>query len=434
MHLYRGWKSGLNRLGCFPLLLSTLLIYSLASHNVASAEEVAEETEEVNVCIECHLEMEDILKDVVIGWQKSVHAEAGVLCHDCHGGDPTDYGEAMEPTSGFKPKPELKDIPKFCSKCHSDPAKMRTYNLPHDQFDQFSGSVHGQKLAAGDKKAPTCINCHGSGHDIRRIEDPDAPTNRTNVVKTCAGCHSNKAVMDKRGLPSNQYELYKTSVHGQLYFEGDLGVPTCIDCHSNHGIMKPQNNYTRLICVNCHVEQEEAYKMSLHWDNAIETGSPTCVHCHSNHNIGKPSPAKFVDEGKLNCLGCHKKNSLQMETATTLHKMITSTGDSLAQGNDAVKVLHDWSGSGFQTSHLSNKLKKVEKILGEITTGSHSLDVSSFTKKAQTAETLATEVITEVEDRKKELTSRKWGLLVSWVVFFTFSYALYRRSSLCSRD
>lgn len=419
-------------IGFFPFLLLTVVIYSFAAHNDSSSAEEA--TEEENVCITCHLEMEDILKDVVIGWQKSVHAEAGVLCHDCHGGDPTDFGEAMEPTSGFKPKPQLKDIPKFCSKCHSDPAKMRTYNLPYDQFDGFSGSVHGKKLAAGDKEAPTCIDCHGTGHDIRRIEDPDAPTNRVNIVKTCAGCHSNKTVMHKRGLPSNQYELYKTSVHGQLYFNGDLGVPTCVDCHSNHEISKPQNNYTRLICVNCHVEQEESYKMSLHWDAAIENGSPTCVNCHSNHNIEKPTAAKFVEKGKLNCLGCHPKNSLQMETATTLHQMITSTGNHLKEGEEAVKILHEWSGSGFETSHLTNKMKKIEKILGEVTTGSHSLDISAYTEKAQKAEQLAQEVITEVEARKRELTMRKWGLIGSWIVFFAFSFALYRRSSLCSRD
>src|SRR3990167_7619752 len=59
------------------------------------------EGEKINVCVECHQNLEDTLKDAVTNWQESVHKKAGVFCNDCHGGDPNDSGNAMDEKAGF---------------------------------------------------------------------------------------------------------------------------------------------------------------------------------------------------------------------------------------------------------------------------------------------------------------------------------------------
>jgi len=426
-----GKPKSLLRFGCFPMIVSSFLSFALLSFSLPA---YAEEAESENVCISCHLEMEDVLKQVVDDWKLSVHAEGGVECQDCHGGDPTDFGEAMEPAKGFVGKPEIKDIPKFCSKCHSDPLKMRPYNLPYDQFEKYSDSVHGEKLAAGNENVPTCMNCHGGTHAIKRVADPESAVNRKNIVRTCASCHSNASQMADSKLPINQYDLYKVSTHGMRYFEGDMGVPSCTDCHSNHRIRKPQEMSVKLVCMNCHISQEETYKMSLHWDAAQQNGVPTCIDCHSNHDVMKPTIAKFVDEGKGNCVTCHAKNSLQMETGTALHKLLKDTEDNLNKGNDAVKRINEWSGSGFETSHLTNKMKKVNSMLKEMVVASHSMDVDPLNEKANSAENLTKEVMEEVDARTHELSRRKYGLVASWLVFLAFSWSLVKRSRHCKRD
>jgi len=399
-----------------------LFVWPLAH---ASAQE---EEEEENVCVSCHLDMEDILLQVVLDWQQSVHAEAGVFCQDCHGGDPTDYGEAMEPSTGFMGKPAKPDIPMLCAKCHSDRAKMRAYSLPANQFARYGRSVHGKALLQKkNENAPSCVDCHGL-HKIKRVADPQSTVHRKNIVKTCAKCHSNKKIMKSSGLPANQYELYKDSLHGELYFAGDLGVPTCISCHSNHDIKKPQTLTVRLVCVNCHVDQEEWYRKSGHWAAAQETGKPVCIHCHSNHSIAKPSIAKFKEPGPRNCLDCHDRNSLQMEKANAIYLLEKATEEYMKLGEEADIRINEWSGNGFETSHLELKVKKIKSILKEMRVMSHSLDTELLLEKAKIAQKLSTQVTEEVNFMTDELIRRRWGLVATWTVFLCFSAALVIRA------
>ena len=68
---------------------------------------------------------------------------------------------------------------------------------------------------------------------------------RTAIPQFCAKCHSNPDFM-RRYKPQqrvDQFELYKTSVHGKLLAEGDETVATCIDCHSVHDIRAVKDNH-----------------------------------------------------------------------------------------------------------------------------------------------------------------------------------------------
>ena len=90
-----------------------LLGFALLLIGVGSAV-AAEET----VCQQCHAGLDSHLSEPVELWQTSVHADNGVSCHDCHGGDPTDFDMAMSPDRGFIGAPEYEEVPKFCGRCH----------------------------------------------------------------------------------------------------------------------------------------------------------------------------------------------------------------------------------------------------------------------------------------------------------------------------
>lgn len=410
------------------LVLLTALFAAASIFSASAAEPEAE-----SVCMTCHAELEGEFQAPAIEWPNSAHAKAGVMCQDCHGGDPNDMELAMK-TKGYKPRPKREEIAQLCAKCHADPLRMRQYNLRTDQFELYSGSVHGKKIAEHDAESATCVDCHGK-HEIRKIDDPLALVNRANVVKTCGKCHSDQKIMEKRKIPFNQYELYKGSVHGKAYFERhDLGVPTCVNCHSNHNIPKPQQMVTRFVCAECHVEQADAYKKSRHWAAAQESGKPLCIHCHGNHGILRPTSEKFSAAGDLNCLSCHPKNSLQMETAALLGAAITTAKAELEKAEGAMKGMEQWSGSGFETSQLKSNLAKAQKMFTGMRTGAHSLNAVAVKADGEAVKQLSGTVTAEVARMMTELRIRKIGLAVTWLVAILFSVAVWQRARYCKRD
>ncbi|MDI7269518.1 MAG: cytochrome b/b6 domain-containing protein [Myxococcota bacterium] len=46
---------------------------------------------------------------------------------------------------------------------------------------------HALMLAAGNRRAPVCTDCHGV-HDIRRVSDPDSTVVQENLIETCRRC------------------------------------------------------------------------------------------------------------------------------------------------------------------------------------------------------------------------------------------------------
>jgi len=415
--------------------LVLFLFIAMACLFIPPLPELASAEESKNVCIDCHTELDDYLKQVVVDWRDSVHASVAVYCHDCHGGNPSDPDIAMDESEGFKGKPEPGETPQLCAGCHSDPGMMRASNLPFDQFQKYSSSVHGVKLLKEkDAAAPNCQNCHGS-HKILRTSDPKSPANRSNIVKTCGKCHSNSNIMADRNLPYNQYELYKNSVHGKPYFEtGDLGVPTCIECHGNHDIKKPDTLSVRLVCAKCHIDQEEDYKKSGHWAAAKRTGKPVCVHCHSNHDIHPPSLEMFAGAGNLDCGGCHDPGSLQMETAARIATLLKDADGAMTAARGRLETLSEWSSSGFATSHLTRKLEKAGKSLKNMAVIQHSLNVDKLKLEAIKSGGLSDEVSLEVERMLSEIETRKLGLAVAWIIFILLSAAVWIRASHLKRD
>ncbi|MEO0254919.1 MAG: cytochrome c3 family protein [candidate division WOR-3 bacterium] len=100
---------------------------------------------EKTVCIKCHLESGDeYLMKPVHEWEKSIHAENAISCHNCHGGNPKDEETAMSEEFGFIGKPKYEEIPEFCGKCHAGVK------------ENYLKSAHGQTLPDG----PNCVTCH----------------------------------------------------------------------------------------------------------------------------------------------------------------------------------------------------------------------------------------------------------------------------------
>lgn len=144
----------------FGLAVVTLLMLVGASRAMAAEGET--------VCVQCHMAQTGRALKPVKPWQGSIHAENGISCNSCHGGDPRDAANAMDPARGFLGVPKESAIPEFCGRCH--------VGIKAD----FLQSAHGRALGMG---GPTCVTCHGS-HDIRK-----ASLELINE-RSCSRCHS----------------------------------------------------------------------------------------------------------------------------------------------------------------------------------------------------------------------------------------------------
>lgn len=137
---------------------ATLLTLALPLPSLAQA---------VTACLQCHGTQTGRGEAPVPKWQGSVHAENGISCHDCHGGDPKDVANAMNPARGFLGVPKEKEIPAFCGRCHVG------------IMSDYLRSAHGKALGAG---GPTCVTCHDA-HAVKR-----ATIDLINEA-SCSRCH-----------------------------------------------------------------------------------------------------------------------------------------------------------------------------------------------------------------------------------------------------
>lgn len=383
---------------------------------------------EGHVCIECHTILEDeVLTPPVEEWSQSVHRQVGVRCEDCHGGDPTNEDVAMEPDSGFLGKPEPKDIPNLCAKCHSDAKMMRAYNQRADQYDLYAGSVHGRKLMSGDAEAASCVSCHGK-HKILRVKDPNSTVNRKNIPETCGGCHSKKEIFEKRRKPHNQLELYKQSRHYELFAKGDLLVPTCVDCHGNHSVISPRSERVRTVCFNCHASQAEFYKASPHWEAYKRDGEPVCLNCHKNHDVKRPTVDKFTGESRTDCIECHAEDSRAYQTGLEIQSIMKSTTAAVREASAGLQDFIDNAHGGFEVSGLVKDMDKTSSSLKELNTLTHKLDVEALKKQSGGLIKTARNVRETVDGMWSEIKKRKIALGVAWFIFLGFAWALWAKS------
>ena len=122
----------------------------------------------VIVCIECHATLPAQYSQPVILWRASIHAEHGITCITCHGGDPMDAANAMSPARGYRGVPLPSAISGLCGGCHVGVARY------------YLNSAHGRALGRG---GPTCVSCHGS-HDIK------SASLELVSKKNCSTCHT----------------------------------------------------------------------------------------------------------------------------------------------------------------------------------------------------------------------------------------------------
>ena len=324
-----------------------------------------------NTCLDCHSVLDPPLRVTTEEFAANIHAQKGLTCASCHGGDPASDDAAMSPKAGFKGRIDRKQIPQLCGKCHSDAAYIRQYNpsLRTDQLSQYLTSVHGKKLAAGDTRVAVCTDCH-SVHDVRPASDPRSTVNPLNVATTCSRCHADPAYMKPYGIATAQFADYSKSVHHEAMVErGDLSAPTCTTCHGNHGAAPPGVATVANVCSTCHVFQSQLFDSGPHKAAFQAAGLPGCVTCHSNHRITHPND-EMVSTGEHSvCTKCHSEGDPGFAAAAGIHTHLRDLDSRIARSR---KILDRAAESGMEVGQAQLDLIQAVDALTKARVSVHS--------------------------------------------------------------
>jgi cytochrome b subunit of formate dehydrogenase len=237
-------------------------------------------------------------------YAKSVHGVAidagnqqAARCTNCHGAH--EIRKAGDPDSWvFKLR-----LPITCGRCHGNPETARKLGISEPNAGSwYAESIHGRGLVDGLIVAPSCVDCHGGSHAIRRAKDPESTVSRGKIPDTCGKCHV--------GIR----DVYDRSIHGKRLAEGNAEAPTCVGCHSAHKIAKPDATSFKLesdaLCGRCHAARLARYRETYH-GRASALGQPdvaACFDCHGHHDIQPSSdPASRLSQANrvATCRQCH---------------------------------------------------------------------------------------------------------------------------------
>jgi hypothetical protein len=376
----------------------------------------------VNTCADCHAKLGGTHADIAAQWQVSVHAERDVSCADCHGGDPTATSkeQAMSPAAGFVGVPAKSAIPALCASCHADVELMRQYNLPTDQYAQYIESAHGKLLAEGDTNVSTCYDCHG-GHKVLKPNDPASTVYPANVPTLCAGCHSDKELMAPYHIPTDQYDLYRGSVHGQaLIDKQDFRAPTCATCHGTHGATPPGVTEVANVCGNCHSATQDYYLKSAHAKGG--DAAPKCVTCHGHHDVSQPTDALLTGTDPRHCDACHAPDSAEGKVAQSMYDAFDSTTQAYTDAENSISSARQL---GMLVAQQEGELQKANTGIIAARAAQHTLDSDTVLKSLDDARKSAESAKAGAEAAIAQSVLRRRAMVIAVAVIALIVVALY---------
>lgn len=316
-------------------------------------------------CLACHAEMRS-------AFSRGVHAERGIQCHNCHGGDPTAAtlpAGHRAPYSGVLSKTAVVSL---CGSCHSNPNLMRPYGLQSGEVADFRTSRHGMLLLQQrNTDAPTCTDCHDA-HTILRPDDARSTVHPTNIAQTCGRCHQDQALMAKYRLPTDQVELYNRSAHGTALTERqNLASPTCLGCHGAHSALPPATTEVSTVCGRCHVQAGRAFESGPHGAAARNDRLDGCLACHGNHDTEGVPPDRIA----ATCSRCHAAETQAARVGETIEADVLQAAADL---RSALEAIAEVAATGEATGELEFRYQNARTAYLQLTEVQHNLDLEQM--------------------------------------------------------
>jgi predicted CXXCH cytochrome family protein len=364
----------------------------------------------------CRAPAQITVDDATAAFRDDVHGAAGLTCASCHKVD-----AAGQPRYDAMPRPSIAPM---CASCHGDAAYMRKFapQVRIDQYSQYLTSTHGKRMAAGEVRVATCIDCHGA-HGVFRVSDPRSPVAPANVAPTCGRCHGDPARMTPFRRMDNPPADWAVSVHAAaLLKRGDTSAPTCNSCHGSHGATPPGVTDVVNVCAQCHVREAQLFRASPKKDIFDALGQAECLACHSNHRIESPSDSFVGLQKGAVCAECHDETGESGATIRTMRGDLDRLSVALSSA-DAVLTRAERAGMLVDEGRAALRDAREHQVQTRVLV--HSFAAKPFGEAAGLGIGSASRAREDGEAAMRELQVRRRGLAVATLVILAFLVALW---------
>ncbi len=261
-------------------------------------------------CKTCHAEQASQLSG-------SIHS--GHACTSCHGN-----AHAIFPKEDARSAVYPLNVPRTCGACHGNPELAKKYGLPN-VYSMYVDSIHGFALSKeGLLVAANCQSCHGS-HHILSHKDAQSPTHKTNIPETCGRCHAmieadyDRGVHGKAVAAGDRKAPVCTDCHTAHAIlqptEAEFrmqSTPICGSCHTDkfstyrdtfHSQLGLLGGYVQTArCWDCHGAHEILAASDPHSPINRANLVKTCGRCHAGANLSfvQYQPHANARDRKLN--------------------------------------------------------------------------------------------------------------------------------------
>lgn len=361
------------------------------------------------LCVTCHAENRE-------AFVQGVHAEAGIQCHDCHGGNPRADTLPAAHAGRFIGQPTKVETVQLCAACHADPNQMRPYGLPSGEMAEFAASRHGRLLLRGnDNNAPSCIDCHNA-HLIRRPDDARSDVYPTNIPATCGRCHSDKELMAPYKIDTDQLERFRKSAHGKaLLEEKNFTAPACLGCHGSHSALPPTVTEISTVCGRCHVSEHEAFDLGPHGPAAASGDLEGCLGCHTNHDTEKVPADRLAST----CTKCHSEGTRAHLLGVEMQKYVMQAERDLEAADE---VLRELSLVGQQTGDARFRYQTALTAFQQTGRAQHSLDLNELEELSRRIRSISRDLSASMETYEERRWEHRLFLGVVWFLALSAVY------------
>ena len=397
-----------------------LIFFALLFFGAGKSQAVDEESYS---CMVCHGEQK-------VEYKESIHAKMGIWCHECHGGDPSslDQETSMSKKAGFTGKPTKQQLTFLCGNCHADRKRMQPFGIPTHQLDDYKTSMHGiAVLEKNDSNAATCTDCHGT-HRILLADNPQSQVFPTNLPQVCAGCHSNKELMDRYNLPSNTFDEFSLGIHGMFLLEkNDRSAPTCARCHGNHGALPPGATQVEHVCGQCHIRAVDYFDQSPHLAAMKRNLMAQCISCHEQHRTER---ADLKMLGPV-CTKCHEEGSAEYKRGQQIKTLIVEVQEEI---DETENLITEAKLKGIDVMEDQVALERAKSSLGQAIPKIHALNLSLVEENTTDAKSIASDIKLRIHEILESFRLRKVALGFVWLFIFFTVTVLYVKKKRADRE
>jgi predicted CXXCH cytochrome family protein len=219
--------------------------------------------------------------------------------------------------------------------------------------------------------------------------------------------------MKGRTIRTDQFELYRTSVHGKaLLDKKDLSAPACNNCHGNHGAVPPNTRDISVVCSNCHGREGELFEASKVKASLELEGKRGCVTCHGNHGVNQPTDAMIATEKPGVCGNCHEKGSKGDLASVRIIAGVDSLKWRLARADS---LLDRAERLGMPTEKARESLKQASDQMVNLRVVLHSFDAGQIEAVLTEGKGQADQAVGFGERELKDWRTRRVGMGLSLI-------------------